>query len=171
MNEKLKQKLKDPNVYYIGVPIAAAFFALLAAFVFYPGSVKSWEDNKSEFEEAQKWAGKLADLQPDRLNYKVAQGSESETFDFTVIVDELAKAYTISPSNYTTSVKGEIKKQGKTARTATLSVKSIGIVKLSEFLSAMLARWPDLECDVVSLDKGKAGKDDWQADLTLTYYY
>jgi hypothetical protein len=167
----MKQALKNPNLYYIAVPSAAAFFALLAAFVFYPGSVKNWQDSQSEFKTAQEWADKLIALQPERLSFKPNEKSGSGTFDFTVIVDEFAKAFTIAPTNYTTSVKGEVKKQGKRARSATLSIKSIDIEKLSKFLSTMLARWPDLECDVLSLDKGKAGKDDWKADMTLTYYY
>lgn len=170
MNPKIRKILANPNVYYIGAPVAAVIFALLAIFVFYPNSVKNWQDAEQEYNTAKDYADKLLNLQPDRLlaDGQVAGG---ETFDFAVVVNEFAQVFSISPTNYTTSVKGEVKKQGKRARSATLSIKTIDIEKLTKFLSTMLARWPDLECDVLSLDKGKAGKDDWKADMTLTYYY
>jgi len=166
----MKDILKNPNFYYIAAPAAAAVFTLLAAFVFYPGAVNQWQDNKTEFNNSKELADKLLALQPDRL-LAAGQAAAGETFDFTVVVNDFAKTFSISPANYTTSVKGEVKKQGKLARSATLSIKTIGIENLTKFLSTMLARWPDLECDVLSLDKGKAGKDDWKADITLTYYY
>ena len=170
MNKTINEILRNPNFYYIAGPAAAGVFALLAAFVFFPGSLKQWQDSQDEYRESQDWAGKLLALQPDRLS-SATQTGRTETFDFTVVVDEFAKAFSISPTNYTTSVKGEVRKQGKRARSATLSIKSIDIERFTKFLSSMLARWPDLECDVLSLDKGKAGKDDWKADTTLTYYY
>ncbi|MCE5185479.1 MAG: hypothetical protein LLF76_05075 [Planctomycetaceae bacterium] len=166
----IKQTLRNPNFYYIAVPAVSLFFALLSGFVSYPRAVQAWSDSKDEYEKSQKSIGQLLELQPERLALSAGSG-QGDKFDFTVIVDNFAKAFSLAPSNYTTSVKGEVKKQGKTARTATLSIKSIDIVKLTEFLSSMLAQWPDLECDILSLNKTKAGKDDWKADLTLTYYY
>lgn len=168
--DKFKDIWKNPNFYYIAAPAVAGFFALLTVFVFYPAAVKHWQESEAEYKAAQEWADKLLALQPDRL-LSANQAASAETFDFTVIVDDFAKVFSISPANYTISVKGEVKKQGKRAKSATLSIKTIDIEKLTKFVSSMLARWPDLECDVLSLDKGKAGKDDWKADLTLTYYF
>lgn len=167
----MKELLKNPNLYYVAAPVVGALFTLLAALVFYPGAVTKWQDSESEFKEARQWAEKLLALQPERLAFKVDEKNTAENFDFTVVINDFAKAFEISPSNYTTSVKGEVKKQGKRARSATVSIKTIDIEKVCKFLSTMLAYWPDMECDVLSLDKGKAGKDDWKADLTLTYYY
>lgn len=166
----MKDMLKNPNFYYIAAPSAAMIFTLLAGFVFYPGAVKQWKDSETEYNNSKELAEKLLTLQPERL-LAAGQVTSGETFDFTVVVNDFAKTFSISPSNYTTSVKSEVKKQGKRARSATVSIKTIGIENLTKFLSTMLARWPDLECDVLSLDKGKAGKDDWKADLSLTYYY
>lgn len=167
----MKELLKNPNLYYVAAPVVGAMFTLLAALVFYPGANAQWQDSESEFKEARQWAEKLLALQPERLAFKVDEKNTAENFDFTVVINDFAKAFEISPSNYTTSVKGEVKKQGKRARSATVSIKTIDIEKVCKFLSTMLAYWPDMECDVLSLDKGKAGKDDWKADLTLTYYY
>lgn len=167
----MKKLLKNPNVYYVAAPVAAALFTLIAAFVFYPGAIAKWNDSESEFTEARNWAEKLLALQPERLAFKVDEKNTAENFDFTVVINDFAKAFALTDSNYTTSVKGEVKKQGKRARSATISIKSIDIEKVCKFLSTMLAYWPDLECDVLSLDKGKAGKDDWKADITLTYIY
>jgi hypothetical protein len=167
----MKELLKNPNLYYIAAPVAAGLFTLAAALVFYPGAAGQWQDSETEFNEARNWAEKLLTAQPERLAYKVNEKNTSENFDFTVVINDFARAFEISPSNYTTSVKGEVRKQGKRARSATVSIKIIDIEKLCKFLSTMLAYWPDMECDVLSLDKGKAGKDDWKADMTLTYYY
>jgi len=167
----MKELLKNPNFYYIVAPSVTLVFALMAAFVFYPRASAKWQDSESEFKEVQTKAEELLKLQPERLAYKVDETKTGEKFDFTVVINDFAKVFDIRESNYTTSVKGQVRKQGKMARSATVSIKSIDIEKLCKFLSTMLAYWPDLECDVLSLDKGKAGKDDWKADLTLTYYY
>jgi hypothetical protein len=167
----MKEIVKNPNVYYVAAPVAAALFTLLAALVFYPGAITRWQDSESEFKEVQTKAEELLKLQPERLVFKVDEKNTAQTFDFTVVINDFAKVFGISHTNYTVSVKGEVKKQGKRARSATVSIKTIDIEKLCTFLSTMLAYWPDLECDVLSLDKGKAGKDDWKADITLTYFY
>jgi hypothetical protein len=168
--DKVKDLLKNPNFYYIAAPAAAGMFALLTVFVFYPAAVTRWHDTEAEYKSSHEYADKILKLQPERL-LAANQTAGGEGFDFRVVVDDFAKVYTISPANYTISVKGEVKKQGKRAKSATLSIKTIDIEKLTKFVSTMLARWPDLECDVLSLDKGKASKDDWKADITLTYYY
>ena len=41
-----KEYLKDPNVYYIGLPVLAGLWAVLAMFVSYPGAVRAWEEDE-----------------------------------------------------------------------------------------------------------------------------
>ena len=167
----MKDYLKNPNLYYIGVPVIAAVWALLAGTVFYPGSVKTFqEDAKPEYEKSQEWIEKILTIQPQRLQYK-GEGTTSGKFDFGDTINTFTQVFQISPSKYTLNVRPEVPKGGKRARTATMSIKEIDVEKTARFVSAMLTGWPDLKCDVLGLEKAKTGKDNWNVDLTLTYYY
>jgi hypothetical protein len=167
----MKKMLRNPNFYYLLVPVAALLWALTAGFIFYPKSVAAWQDSQSEYQNAQEWIEKLVTLQPKRLTFKVDPSAKPEEFDFTKTINEFAQVFSISSANYTSNVRGEVKRAGRQSRSAAVTIKSIDIERLAQFLSAMLLRWPDLNCEVLSLEKGKAGKNDWKAELTLTYYY
>ncbi len=167
----MKDKLKNPNIYYIVVPALAGIWALLAGFVFYPGSVKAWqEDAKPVYTESQEWMLKLIELQPERLQFLNKQGKDGE-FDFGQSIDVLTQLFQIPTSKYTSSVRKPVSRGGKKSRTATMAMKELDIETTGRFLSAMLAISPDLKCDIVSIDKAKTGKDNWNVDITLTYIY
>lgn len=167
----IKEQLKNPNLYYIAVPAIAAVWALLAGAVFYPGSVDAWqEDAKTEYEKSQEYIEKILAIQPQRLQYQ-GDSKTSGKFDFGKVIDTLTQLFQISPSKFTLNVRPEVPKGGKRAKTATMNIKEINIEKMARFLSAMLTGWPDLKCDVLGLEKAKTGKDNWNVDLTLTYYY
>jgi hypothetical protein len=143
----------------------------MAGLVFYPKSVKGWQDSKAEYEKAEALMDQLATLQPERLAYKVNPGDKSQDFDFTKTINDFAQALSISPSNYNLTVRSEANRGGRKMRSATVSIKSIDVEKLTQFLSALLLRWPDLKCDTLSFSKIKDAKNNWQADISLTYYY
>ncbi|MFH1616455.1 MAG: hypothetical protein ABIG61_15380, partial [Planctomycetota bacterium] len=54
---------------------------------------------------------------------------------------------------------------------ADVSIKEVDMEKFSQFLSMLLLRWPDLQCDQLKLTKLPAGPDSWKANLKLTYNY
>ena len=166
----MKDHLKNPNLYYILIPVAAAVWALTAGFVFYPKAVEGWQAEKDEREEALKYMQSIIELQPDRLKSKSKSGQAGE-FDFTETVNALTQIFKIPSSKYTLNVRGEITRAGKKARPATMTLKDVNIETMARFLSAMLSAWPDLQCEVLGLEKSKAGKDSWKVDLSLTYYY
>lgn len=167
----MKQYLKNPNFYYIAVPVLFGVWAILAAFVFYPASAQAWEDEKSEFETTKEWIEKLVALQPKRLAYKVDDKAKSGDFDFTVAIDEFAQVFRIPPSNYKLNVRGQVKKAKRLTRSANVDIKNIDVQTLAQFLSGLLLRWPDLKCEVISLQRTKNAKNTWKATLRLTYYY
>lgn len=166
----MKEHLKNPNVYYILIPVIAAVWALTAGFVFYPNSVKAWEDNKEQYEESQEWIEKIITVQPQRLQYDVKKGS-SEKFDFSETIVTFTKALQIPSSNYTMNIRSEMKRGDKRSRSATVSMKNMDIEKTAVFVSTLLAGWPDLKCEKLSLEKEKVGKNNWKVDMTLTYTY
>ncbi|MHC4854870.1 MAG: hypothetical protein ACYS72_00510 [Planctomycetota bacterium] len=169
MKEKID--LKDPNVYYILVPVLAAMWAVMAGLVLYPKSVKAWDESEAEYTKAQTMMDQLVTLQPERLAYKVDENAKSQDFDFTKTINEFAGALSIPPSNYNLTVRSEANRGGRKTRSASISIKAIDIEKLAQFLSALLLRWPDLRCDTLSFSKIKDAKNNWQADISLTYFY
>lgn len=167
----MKINFKNPNMYYILAPVLAAVWALLAGFVFYPGSVKAYQDDaKPEYERSQDYIEKILTLQPERLRYSMENGTD-KPFDFGEVITTLTAAFKIPTTQYTLNVRGEVNRGGKNARTATMEIKEIDIEKLASFLSTMLMPWPELKCEKLTLDKAKTGKDNWNVDMTLTYYY
>ena len=167
----MKIDYKNPTVYYIAVPVTAGLWAILAGFVFYPASIEAWEKSRSDFESVEKQIKQLVALQPKRLDYKVDQKAKPEEFDFTKTINDFARVFSISDSNYNLTVRGQTKRAGRETRSATIVIKSIDIEKIAQFLSAMLLRWPDLKCEVLSVEKVKKTKNNWKVNMSMTYYY
>lgn len=167
----MKEALKNPNVYYVLIPVAAALWAVVAGAVFYPQSIEAWQDAKGQTIEAEKLIDRLVTLQPKRLAYKVDENATEEEFDFSKTINQFAAVFKIPPSQYNLTVRGETRKAKRRAQSASMSIKTVDIETLSQFLSALLLRWPDMKCEVLSFDKIKNTKNQWSATLSLTYYY
>ena len=116
----MKIDFKDPNVYYILVPIAVALWALTAGFVLYPKSLKNWEANKAEYEKAQGLMDQLVALQPERLNFKMDENTRAEEFDFIKTVSEFAGKFSISNSNYNLIVRPDVNRAGRKTQSAAM---------------------------------------------------
>jgi hypothetical protein len=144
---------------------------VLAGGVFYPRSVKAWEEDvQPEYQQSQELMRRIIEIQPQRLHYQIKQDQDGEV-DFGDAVNTLGILFEIPPSKYTLSVRKPVSRGGKKSRTATMAIKEVGIVKSARFISAMLSLSPDLKCETISLDKAKTGKDNWNVDLTMTYQY
>ena len=165
----MKIDLKNPNVYYIAVPVLAGLWAILAGFVFYPSSIDAWDRSQSDFKTVEKQIKQLVTLQPKRLDYEVDEKADPEEFDFTKTINEFARVFSISDYNLTE--RGRTKRAGRQTRSATIVIKTIDIEKLAQFLSALLLRWPELKCEVLSFEKVKNTKNNWKVNMSLTYYY
>ncbi len=168
----MKDKLKNPNLYYILMPVVAGIWAILAGFVFYPKSVKAWqEDAKPDYKQAQELMLKIIKIEPERLLTKEIKTGKDGEIDFGSAVDTLTQLLDIHTSKYTLSVQKPVKKAGKKSRTAAMTIKEIDIESTGRFISAMLALSPDIKCDVVSIDKAKSGKDNWNITIRMSHVY
>ena len=167
----MKIDLKNPNVYYIAAPILAGLWVILAVFVFFPSSVDTWDRSQTDYKSVEKQIKQLVTLQPKRLEYKVDEKAKPEDFDFTKTINDFARIFSISDSNYNLTVRGQTKRAGRQTRSATIVIKTIDIEKLAQFLSALLLRWPELKCEVLSFEKVKNTKNNWKVNMSLTYYY
>ena len=161
---------KNPNFYYVLLPLAAALWAVYAWSVSLPAAESNWGKKQKQYEEAQDWITKILALAPQRLEYQTQQGA-SRDFDYAAGVQEFAASCQIPPSDYSLQAGRETKRGGRRTKSANLQIKPIDVGKFADFLSRMLFRWPDLQCEQLKLTKQKGGPDVWKADIKFTYYY
>ena len=166
----MKQVMKNPVFYMIAVPIVAGLWMLYSWTLAYPASVRRWEDARTEYKEAESQIKQILELEPQRLTFKQEKTEDTE-FDYTNVIDQFTKVYGIAPDNYTLNVRGMTKRAGKNIKSADLSIKTIDIENLCKFLSAILTRWPELDCESFRLDKLDVGKNAWKVTLRFTYTY
>jgi len=167
----MKDYLKNPLFYYIAIPVVAGVWAVAAAAVFYPRAATAWENEKNDYETAEELLAQIIKIEPQRLTHQQEEGAAAGDFDFTQAVNQFATLFSIPPANFTLNTRGETRRAGKRARSATLSIRTIDIERTAKFLSTMLVRWPELQCEQLSFEKLPQGKDNWRVDMTLTYYY
>jgi hypothetical protein len=167
----MKAYLKNPLFYYIAICMFAGLWAVTAAAVFYPRALATWQKEKQDYEAAEELLAQIIKIEPQRLTYQQKDGQTTGDFDFSRAVNEFAVLFSISPANFTLNTRGETRRAGKRARSATLSIRTIDIERTAKFLSAMLVRWPELQCEQLTFEKLPQGKDNWRVDMTLTYYY
>jgi len=166
----MKDYYKKANFYYILIPAIIGLWALIAWEVSLPAAEKKWARNKKQYTEAQSRITKILELDPERLEYEEQKGRSSE-FNYTDAIDRLAKRWNIGSSNYSLHAGREIKRRGQKTKGATVTIKQINIEKYAQFLSSMLIRWPDLQCERLKLTKLKEGPDTWKVEMAFTYYY
>lgn len=165
-----KDLWKNPDTYFIVLPILAGLWALTAAAVLYPRSVRAWNEQKDEYVEAETLIAQILELEPERLQFQEESSRPSE-FDYVTEVDRFAKQFGIPSSNYTLTVRQALQQRGKMRKSADLSINSIRVETLAGFLSSMLFRWTDLQCEQVSLEKIGNEKNQWKVKVRFIYYY
>lgn len=166
----MKDYHKNPNFYYILVPTLACIWVIFASTVSLRAANKKWDMQKSEYDKSLQLMTKILTLDPERLRYKSQKAGSSE-FDYSTAVEEIAKLCKISSSNYSLRGGKALKRGGKSRKTANITIDVIDIEKLAKFLSQILLRWPNLECDVLTVTKQKSAKDAWKAAMKFTYTF
>ncbi len=166
----MKDYYKNPNFYYILIPVAAMLWALLARAVLLPETDSQWQKQVQENKEARSNITKILVLDPDRINYEQQKDKVVE-FDYSTSVEQFAKTCRIAPSNYKLTARRIVKSRGNKIQTGDLTIKSVDIETFAKFLSSMLIRWPDLQCNQLNFTKLKAAKDLWQVRIKFIYNY
>ena len=167
----MKDYLRNPMFYMVAMPVLAGAWMLYAWLLAYPSSVQKWTASKTEYEDTQKVLEQILRMEPQRLTFK-QEKSQATDFDYTNVIDQFTKQFGIAPDNYTLNVRGATKKAGKTVKSADLAIKTIDIENFCKFLSAVLARWPELECETLRLDRLPTAKNAWKVvNVHFTYYY
>jgi len=166
----MKEFYKQPNFYFIIVPALAAIWTVATWAFSIPTAEKKWQRNFDHYTDAQTQIERILALDPERLDAE-KQNGQSAQFDFAVSVENFARAWKIPSSNYSLQAGREIKRAGRMTKSATLQINPLDIETFTQFLTALMYRWPDLQCDTLKLTKQKDGPDSWKADIKLTYYY
>lgn len=161
---------KQPNTYFVLVPILAGIWAFTAGAVLYPRSVQNWQGQQETYRDAEKELERLLQLEPGRLAYEAEAGGSAD-FDYTDQVDKFAKLFRISDKDYTLSTRSIVRRSDRRSRSADLNIKTIDIETLAKFISAMQIRWSDLQVDQITLEKLDTAKDAWKVTLRLNYFY
>ena len=166
----MKEYYKNPNFYYILTPALAALWLLFVTTAALPRSKKVLEKNYDQATKAEDLILRIYDIDPERLKYQDEKGKSAE-FDYTTALDQFTKLCGIASSNYNHSVGREIKRSGRITKSADVTINDVDIENLAKFLSVILIRWPELQCDNLRLTKLKIGKDNWKVTIKFTYYY
>lgn len=164
---EIKEHLRNPNFYFVLGPLVAGLAMLTQAAVVLPRAATEWRDQQEEFKATEARIAQILIYAPERLDYKPGKTTDRD-FDYANIINAYAKRHSIPPSVYRVSSKPGTSGKEKTQR-AEMTIDNINIERLSAFLSDLLAQWPGLTCDTLTLTKLKTGKDNWNAFMKFTY--
>jgi hypothetical protein len=167
----MKDIYKNPLLYYIAIPVIAAFWPLLVWAAYLPASERSLMNEINEYKKAEQIMLEILRLDPARLEL-ADSNTPSEEFDYARAVQRVASLYEISPANYRLNSGIIIKSGGQKSQSAVVSLKDIGIDKLANFLSTIKLHWANLQCNRIKLTKKKSPPPNaWDVDLEFKYYY
>ena len=166
----MKKLLKNPNMYYVLFPVLAGLWAAGAWGLSYPKSLEQRTEMENECLSSESYIKEILQIEPQRLAYQQDKDKSGE-FDYTNVIDQYARMFGVSAADYTLSVRSATKRAGKTTKSADLTIKTIDIERLAKFISAILIRWPELECERLTVEKLSTGKNVWKASIRFTYFY
>ena len=166
----MRDYYKKANFYYAAVPLVAIVFVLFVAAISMPAASRKWKNKQADYLKAKELIEKIVALDPERLNYKAKKGSSGE-FDYSTAVVEVTTLVKIAESNYSLRGHGVTKSGGKLRKSADVTIEKANIETLSRFISQILLRWPNLQCERLSIDTDPGGKDLWKATMKFVYTY
>jgi len=166
----MKDIYKNPTLYYILVPVVVVLWPLLVWAVYLPDAEENWQDEKAQYNKAQKIIEEILNIDPDRLAFVDSKTNAAE-FDYANVVDRVATSCKISSTNYELSSKPTRTSKGQKTQSCHVELKQVDITRFARFLSTIQLRWANLQCENVTLTKGKGRPDMWKIDLDFKYYY
>ncbi|MFC1781142.1 hypothetical protein ACFLZ8_02630 [Planctomycetota bacterium] len=166
----MKDKLKNPMIYYIAVPMAIALWPLLLWGKYLPDAQSEVTSIMDDYKTAEALMTEILTLDPQRLNASVADVNRPE-FTYGSAIDKVANLCNIIPDNFNTSTGKMIGSGEQKSQTANIDLKAVEIAQFARFLSTIQQQWPALICERVSLTKKPEFPDTWDADINFKYIY
>ena len=164
----MKDLHKNPNLYYILIPVFIALWPLMLKTAYIPKATKMVEDQKNDYMSAQPVIYEILEIDPDRLKFADVNDLQAE-FDYAVVIDKVADQCRISESSRKLTQRPSPKQSGKKTKQATLDISQIDIETMSKFISTMLDNWSDLECEDIKITHKVGLKDKWDVQIRLKY--
>jgi len=161
----MQELYKNPLLYYILIPLMALAWPGFMWFAYMPSITQERETWKGYVEDTNDLILEILTLDPDRLNYADEKGASVE-FEYEMAVDKVARSLRMG-NQY------ELRPSAKSGnrQNAEVSLKNIGIIQCSQFLSTLQMRWNGLECTRLGLTNKKTIKDRWDVTMSFVYYY
>ena len=166
----MQEFYKKTNFYFVLIPAIATLWAVLTWAISNPTAAKEWTRAQKDYKQAQDIVAKIIDIDPERLEFEKQKGKSAQ-FDYATTVEKYAQQWKIPPSNYSLQSGREMKRGGQKTKGASLQINPTDVATFTQFLSSMMYRWPDLQCDQLNLIKQKAGPDMWNATIKFTYFF
>ena len=166
----MKQYYKEPNFYYILIPAVITIWAIILSMVSIKTADSKLARQKKQYTESQDYLRQIIELDPERLDYKNSKDGGSK-FDYASVIEEFASKLNINSANYSLQASKEVKRGGKRTQSASITIKPIDVQTCASFISELLLRWPDLECDSLTLTNLPDGPDLWNVSLKMTYNF
>ena len=164
---EIKEHVRNPNFYFVLAPLVGGLVMLVQGAVVLPRAVADWKAQQEEFKATEIRVGQIFAYAPERLDYKPGKTADKD-FDYANIINAYTKRHGIPTSSYKVSSKPRSSGKEKTQR-GEMTIDQINIERLGAFLSDLLAQWPGLDCDTLTLTKLKTGKDAWKVFMKFTY--
>jgi hypothetical protein len=166
----MKDLYKNPNLYYVLVPVLVTLWPLLVWAVYLPDAKKSWDKEKTQYTEGQLVISDILSIDPGRIELAGSK-EQADKFEYAPAISEVASLCGISPANCDLSSQPPRPFKGQTTQSCHVVLKQIDIGSFAEFLSTLQLRWPALELDQANFTKKRGLPDAWKIDLDFKYYY
>jgi hypothetical protein len=166
----MKEIYKNPVFYYIVTPIVIALWPLLVWAVYLPTSQENLEDDMAKYQQAQDTITQILALDPSIVRVR-NKGEGAIDFDYGREVHKVTNQFKIPPTSYELSSKPPRTTRGQKTQDGRVTLKGISIKNFAEFFATIKMRWPELQCETLTLTKQKDLPDAWRAEMQFKYYF
>lgn len=166
----MKDIHKNPILYYIAVPVLVGIWPLLVWAIYLPDAQENCDQMMKDYvQEAEPVMIEILNLDPSRLESADPNVNTAE-FAYDRVVYEVASKCSIPPSKCNLNARSIQTPSGQKTQSANVKLTQINITTFARFLSTIKLRWPNLQCNRITLTK-KNLPDMWDADAEFRYYY
>ena len=162
-----KELMRNPDFYFILIPSVALLIFVHITFIKLIGAKKEYDSTSQQYKLIQERGVELIALDPERLAFGSTVGKD-ENFDYMAVLNRYAAKNSIQCKKSTGRV---INSKGTKTQTADVSIESAGLIDVMGFLTEMLSAWPDLSCELITINGLKDVRDKWRISLDFKYEF
>lgn len=166
----MREWLRNPNFYYIAVPVVAAFWAMYARAVMLPEAEQEKQKTRQSYQQTQVVISDILNIAPERLELSEQKQKNAE-FDYSTVIEQYARLWNIPSSAYSLHAYPTVRRGKTRTKKAVIKVNDVSVETFAQFYSTMMFEYPDLQCERVKLNRTKASKDSWDISMELNYVY